>query len=111
MEENKRKKVLFVVLAIVVIGGGVWLFKNSRSEPEPAIPLLPSEGEAVAQETTPSIAEQISSPNLKTELLADPRFRELVIYGNPVEVGAIGRENPFLPFSEEESSPGEEEPE
>lgn len=111
MEENKRKKILFGILIIVIIGGGIWLFKAFKTKPRSAIPTLPSQGEAAAQVTAPSLAEQISSPNLKTELLADPRFRELVIYGTPVEVGEIGRENPFLPFSDQESPDNEAETE
>jgi len=90
------------VIIILVIA--YLLYTNFLSKPPAAgIDIIPAEGEDSELPQDPGsrlgVPSQISSPKLKTDLLNDPRFTDLVIFGDlPVEVGEVGRDNPFVPY-------------
>lgn len=70
-------------------------------------PSTPTPGDTQAAVPSPS-GGAVSSPKLKTDLLKDPRFSDLVIFGDlPIEVGEVGRPNPFIPYEGYESGGSE----
>lgn len=104
MEAKTRKNILFIVFILIAAGGGFWLYRNYTSEPGTSpTSLIPTVSVTVPGTTEPDITQRIFSPDLKMDVLSDPRFSELVIYGDvPLEIEELGRENPFLPFNLEE---------
>lgn len=59
---------------------------------------LPGMGTTTPSPGTGSTGGAVPSSKLNADLLNDPRFADLVIFGEPVEVGEVGRENPFIPY-------------
>lgn len=103
---------------IVVLGMGYLVYSNFLAKPAPPAgmgvapgtegvpsaggeglpPSTPMPGDTQAAVSSPSLGA-VSSPKLKTDLLKDPRFSDLVIFGDlPIEVGEVGRSNPFIPY-------------
>ena len=118
MDKAKRKQTILlgIFLVVVLVAGYLFYisFFGKKSSPElGAVPgAMPGAPEAIM--TAPSIttpSQNVSSSKLKTDLLTDPRFSQLVIFGEvPIEVGPVGRDNPFIPYegykSGSETGPG-----
>ncbi|MFA4881016.1 MAG: hypothetical protein WC650_05345 [Candidatus Doudnabacteria bacterium] len=109
MDKAKRKQTILIgifLVAILVTGYLVYtsFFGRKSSEPVPElgavpdiIPVVPGAIVTAPSITTPS--QNVPSSKLKTDLLTDPRFSQLVIFGEvPIEVGPVGRDNPFIPY-------------
>ncbi len=116
-KEKRKKTMLAVALVLILLAIAYLVYTSFLSKPEldASLDIVPAEEDSEVPggpEIEPGIPVEISSPKLKTDLLTDPRFTDLVIFGDlPVEVGEVGRENPFIPFEGYGTGGGEEEEE
>jgi len=107
MDKAKRKQtIMLVIVGVIFLAIGYLVYTNFLSEKAP--PVLSEAGAdpsaallapAPGSEAPLPLPIQDSSSKLNTDILNDPRFSELKIFGDvPIEIGPIGRENPFVPY-------------
>ncbi|MDP2918213.1 MAG: hypothetical protein Q8N68_01810 [bacterium] len=107
MDQAKRKQtIMLVIVAIIFLAIGYLVYANFLSKKTPPI-LLETGADPSAALLAPAPGSeaplppliQDSSSGLNTDILNDPRFSELKIFGDvPIEIGPVGRENPFVPY-------------
>lgn len=115
MDKAKRKQtIMLVVVAVIFLAIGYLVYTNflsNKTSPDLMMETGEDPGAALPEpgsETPLPPPVQGSSSKLNTDILNDPRFSELKIFGDtPIEIGPIGRENPFVPY-EGYSSGGEQ---
>ncbi len=104
MDKAKRKQtILIVVFLIVILITGYLVYSTFFSKKPHSVSApfgITEEGGATATAPSPATSSQnIPSSKLNTDLLTDPRFSQLMIFGDvPIEVGPVGRDNPFVPY-------------
>lgn len=127
MTKKKLKKGIMtgaLVVVILIIGYLVYsnFLSSGRGAPgealEPGMEAMPPEEMEPAMPGEPGLEAPgepsapigpVTSSKLKTDILTDPRFADLKIFGDlPVEVGEVGRDNPFIPFEGYKSGTEEE---
>jgi len=102
MDKAKRKQtMMLVIVAVIFLVIGYLVYINFLSPKTPPTPLLEAGAEPSAPGSEAPLPPPVqgSSSKLNTDILNDPRFSELKIFGDaPIEIGPIGRENPFVPY-------------
>lgn len=110
MDKAKRKQnIMLIIFGVIFLVIGYLVYSNFLSKktpfglPEAGIvpggaPVMPGAISPAPGSEVPLLS-QGSSSKLNTDILNDPRFSELKIFGDvPIEIGPIGRENPFVPY-------------
>ena len=103
LKQRRRQQILLIVaLVILLVTGGVLYFgflKKPKPLSQEAIPAEALPG-LVTEQTSPLLDEKLRRINkLDFEFLNEKILSFLKIHGNlPVQKGATGRENPFIPY-------------
>ena len=99
-EQKKQKKLLFVLIAVVLVTILVLYF--GLSTPKEPVPAVPSTEQGVLPSTGPAGEEEIISLEaIKSEfnIFSDSKFRALKSFAPKLDIsGEKGRTNPFLPY-------------
>lgn len=99
-EQKKQKKLIFVLIAVVLVTILVLYFGLSTPK-EPVTPVPPTEP-GILPFTGPAGQEEISSVEaIKSEfnIFSDSKFRALKSFAPKLDIsGEKGRINPFLPY-------------
>lgn len=101
MERAKLKQnILISVFVVVVLVSGYLYYSNFMQKPKAVNDFMPMELDPnFISPINPVVPNQGFSSRLKTNLLSDPRFANLKVFGNvPIEVGTLGKDNPFIPY-------------
>ncbi|PJE57492.1 MAG: hypothetical protein COU82_01685 [Candidatus Portnoybacteria bacterium CG10_big_fil_rev_8_21_14_0_10_38_18] len=102
-KQRKRQQILLIVaLAVILIALGVLYFgflKKPNPVSQEALPAEITPSPAISQATS-LLDEKLKRINkLDFEFLNEEILSFLKIHGNlPVQKGATGRENPFIPY-------------
>jgi flagellar basal body-associated protein FliL len=103
LKQRRRQQILLIVaLVILLVTGGVLyfgFFKKPKLPSQEAIPAEALPGPATEQ-TSSLLDEKLRRINkLDFEFLNEKILSFLKVHGNlPVQKGATGRENPFIPY-------------
>lgn len=98
-EQKKKRNTFFTIFALAALFvAGYLIYNNYFADSSPATDDLNLQS-TTGPLNSVSVPDRIHSPKLDTDVLTDPRFSDLVIFGDsPLEIGEVGRENPFVPF-------------
>lgn len=94
---KKKSLILLVVFFVILIAGGAYLYSLSITEgPGPITDLTIRQLQSTLNGLRST--DQKLQPDLE-QLLSDVRYKELQSYGTfPIDVGEMGRPNPFSHF-------------
>lgn len=89
---SRRTIILIAILAVAVIGGGVYLYLQNRPSGGAAVPA----GDFLQRSRKPPVVTDFSD-----EVFSDPRFLDLqptdpLDTSSDAFLGNVGKENPFL---------------
>ena len=104
-QEEKKQKILMVILAVSVLAAAivlVWNFSGSETSNQPAETISQKNNEnfPYLDEKNGSLpSEGLVSTELDLKVLESTQFKDLRSHGDlPVKAGETGRPNPFLPY-------------
>ena len=97
--QEKKQRLMLIILVVAILTISIVLYFGFwRSLPEPSA----DEGLFIAENGDVSeymLEELVEKINFDVSFLKSSYFKDLEIYGEwPLEIGAKGRNNPFLPY-------------
>ena len=103
LKQRRRQQILLIVaLVILLVTGGVLYFGFLKKSKPPSQEAMPAEAlpGPVTEQASSLLDEKLKIINkLDFEFLDEEILSFLKIHGNlPVQKGAAGRENPFIPY-------------
>lgn len=113
-QEQKQKKMVYLLILVILLIAGVLYFGFFRGSTAPSVSPAPAvlpagQTAGTVTGTVPvslepgsenqKFLESLKAVNLEVPLFKDKKFQALSLYGEwPISQGAKGRENPFEPY-------------
>lgn len=97
---------ILIIVAVVLIAGGVWYGLSQSSEPAPLLTTDTGTPGALGSPTLEGEDQQIVATlltlravTLSSAIFSDPAFMSLKDFTQAIRPEPVGRENPFAPLS------------
>ncbi len=90
------RKNMTLVLGILVIGGGLYVYMTYFSKPVGEA-LVSSESNSPVSQDTLAVLASLHVIKLDTSIFSSPAFESLTSFGVQLTPENVGRRNPFLP--------------